>query len=55
MGEDKLTYKQRVRLEALAQAIAYNSIKMGTLNSLDDVLKEAENIENWLHKAERIN
>ena len=50
MGEDKLTYEQRVRLEALAQTIALHG--MGS-TTLDVILMEAEKIEKWLHAANK--
>lgn len=48
MPEDKLTHAERIRLEALAQTIAYYA---GRCPGLDAVMLNAEKIERWLYKA----
>ena len=55
MHEDKLTHRQRIRLEALAQTQigAANGLHFNQKPSTEDILKKAEEIENWLLKADQ--
>lgn len=48
MIEDKLTHAERIRLEALARAQGMSSI---TPININEMLKIAERIENWLKQA----
>lgn len=56
IGEDKLTRPERVRLESFAQAC--QSFVMtghpGRPPTLDDVMARAEQIEEWLAKANKV-
>ena len=53
MSDDKLTRPECVRLEALAQAIAfYAAVDLsGFVPPMSDVIERAEEIEQWLYKA----
>jgi hypothetical protein len=48
--EDKLTPAQRLRLEALIQAISI-SATMGHRASIEQLFVQAQEIEGWLRKA----
>jgi hypothetical protein len=55
MPEDKLTHRQRVRLEALSQAIqSFMCVPPEGLHermTLEDLMHRAEQLESWLLKA----
>lgn len=50
MPEDKLLRPERVRLEALAQAINLISAQARS-PTMEELFEEAEEIEKWLYKA----
>ena len=50
MIEDKLLRSERVRLEALAQAIALSAIIYNDA-TMKTILERAEEIEKWLYRA----
>ena len=53
MVQDKLSARQRLRLEALSQAnVSYIVVRPENGITLDDYLKRAEEIEEWLRKAD---
>jgi len=53
MVEDKLSQRQRVRLEALSQAnVSYIVVRPENGVTMEDYLKRAEEIESWLRKAD---
>ena len=50
MPDDKLTRAERIRLEALAQAVAYLAITHNS-GTISNALDCAEVIETWLYEA----
>lgn len=47
MMEDKLAPDERCRLEALAQAIAYNASKISEQNA-DQIIHTAKRFDSWI-------
>ncbi len=50
MGEDKLSHRQRIRLESLSQAMR---APFNSMPTIQEIFKCAEEIEAWLLKADR--
>lgn len=48
MQEDKLQPMERIRLEALAQAIVASGAAAGRLQTADDIVKRAERFEDYI-------
>lgn len=51
MNEDKLTPAQRIRLEALNQAVAASTLKQAP-SSVDEIMVIAKRFERWIVKGQ---
>jgi hypothetical protein len=52
MQEDKLRAEERLRLEALAQAIIASGANAGRVQTADDILQRAEKFEKFIVSGE---
>lgn len=53
MGEDKLSHRQRIRLEALSQTQNFVHNHFDSKPTTQEIFRKAEEIERWLIAADR--